>query len=112
MIFPVKAAMGLIGKGNKGGQSDTSKPFHTHDGDSLSGGGTTTTGTTKELGDSRFDPIIGDISRQDPSFMGKNQVDQFSSLIDPSSVDASGRTVLPGETLVQDVDEMGINSLY
>ena len=127
MIFPVKAAMGLIGKGNKGGQSDTSKPFHTHDGDSLSGGGTTTTGTTKELGDSRFDPIKGDVPRQDPSFMGKGQVDSFSSLTDPLGVDRSGRAISSQEldpvgietavnpplaTPVQDVDEIGVNSLY
>ena len=111
-------------RGNQARQLDPTKPGHVHGRDS---GGTTTTGTTKELGDSRFDPIKGDIPRQDPSFMGKGQVDQFSSLIDPSSVDPSGRAISSQEldpvgietamnpplaTPVQDVDEIGVNSLY
>jgi len=83
-------------------QQDISNPGHTHNDNTAVGSGLEGIAGT----------IRGDVPRQDPSFMGKNQVDQFSSLIDPSSVDASGRTVLPGETLVQDVDEMGINSLY
>ena len=68
-------------------------------------------------------------------FMGKSEVNNFSSLTDPLSVDRSGRTVLPGgrpETgdpilnvptssapelgqnpiPVPGVDETGVNSLY
>ena len=65
--------------------------------------------------------------RPDPSFMGKGQVDSFSSLTDPLGVDRSGRAISSQEldpvgietamnpplaTPVQDVDEIGVNSLY
>ena len=75
--------------------------------------------------------IKGDVPRPDPSFMGKGQVDQFSSLTDPLSVDRGGRTIArednstsldpvgikpamnpPLATPTDNIDEQGVNSLY
>ena len=71
--------------------------------------------------------------RLDPSFMGKNQIDDFASLTDPSSVDRGGNVIAPAPTALplsgqvpsdippedafkitprQDIDEMGMNQLY
>ena len=93
----IGAAVAASKKINKGGQSDTSKPFHTHSDDSSSNVG-------PRGGDSRFDnpggggsPVLGEVPRlEDKNIIGKGQVDTFSSLTDPSSVDRSGRTILPG----------------
>jgi hypothetical protein len=76
---------------------DTSKPGHTHGDDSSSNVG-------PKGGDSRFDnpggggsSVLGEVPRlEDKNIIGKGQVDTFSSLTDPSSVDRSGRTILPG----------------
>jgi len=69
--------------------------------------------------------------RPENSFMGKGQVDQFSSLTDPLSVDRGGRTIArednstsldpvgikpamnpPLATPTDNIDEQGVNSLY
>ena len=129
-IGAIGAALG--GKSKNSSQSDTSKPFHTHGGDSPSGGGTATASQNQT-----YEPLSDGGGQQAPVFMGKNEVDNFSSLTDPSSVDRGGRTILPGgrpETgdpisnvptspapeLGQNpipvpnagVDETGVNSLY
>ena len=49
--------------------------------------------------------IKGDIPKPDSNFMGKNQIDSFSSLTDPSSVDRSGRA-----TAVDSLDPVGIKT--
>jgi hypothetical protein len=105
------------GGSKKSPQQDTSKPFHTH-------GDNTAVGSGSE---GIAGAIRGDVPRQDPSFMGKGQVDSFSSLTDPLGVDRSGRAISSQEldpvgietamnpplaTPVQDVDEIGVNSLY
>jgi hypothetical protein len=76
---------------------DTSKPGHTHGDDSSSNVG-------PKGGDSRFDnpggggsSVLGEVPRlEDKNIIGKGQVDTFSSLNDPLSVDRGGRTILPG----------------
>ena len=64
--------------------------------------------------------------RPDPSFMGKGQVENFSSLTTPESVDRSGRAVSSQEldpvgikpamnpplATPIDIDQQGVNSLY
>ena len=75
----------------------------------------------------------GDVSRPDPSFMGKGQMDDFASLTDPSSVDRGGNVIAPAPTALpltgqvpsdippedafkitpqEDIDGMGMNQLY
>ena len=68
----------------------------------------------------------GDVSRLDPSFMGKNQMDNFQSLTDPLAVDRAGRAkssqeldpvgiksaMNPPFATPIDIDKKGINSLY
>jgi len=68
----------------------------------------------------------GDVSRLDPSFMGKNQMDNFQSLTDPLAVDRAGRAkssqeldpvgikpaMNPPLATPIDIDQQGINSLY
>ena len=106
---------------------DTSKPGHTHGGDSSGG--------KQEIQNQTNEPLSDGSGQQSPTFIGKNEVDSFSSLTDPSSVDRSGRTVLPGgrpETgnpilnvptppapelgqvpvPIPGVDETGVQSLY
>ena len=103
---------------------DTSKPGHTHGGDSSGG--------KQEIQNQTYEPLSDGSGQQSPTFMGKNEVDSFSSLTDPSSVDRSGRTVLPGGRPETDlnvptppapelgqvpvpipgVDETGVQSLY
>ena len=81
------------GKSKNSPQKDTSKPFHTHSSDdknSNSGGAN----MGPKGGDSRFDEGLGD---KNDSFMGKNQVGQFSSLIDTSSVSRGGQTIQSGQ---------------
>jgi len=85
----IKSALG--GKSRNSSQKDTSKPFHTHSSDdknSNSGG----TNMGPKGGDSRFD--LGD---RNDSFMGKNQVEQFSGLTDTSSVSRGGQTIQNGQ---------------
>ena len=111
----------------KSQQQDTSNPGHTHGGDSSGG--------KQEIQNQTYEPLSDGSGQQSPTFMGKNEVDSFSSLTDPSSVDRSGRTVLPGgrpETgdpilnvptppapelgqvpvPIPGVDETGVQSLY
>tara|TARA_R110002094_G_scaffold169855_1_gene152107 strand:+ start:134 stop:520 length:387 start_codon:yes stop_codon:yes gene_type:complete len=106
---------------------DTSKPGHTHGGDSSGG--------KQEIQNQTYEPLSDGSGQQSPTFMGKNEVDSFSSLTDPSSVDRSGRTILTGgrpETgdpilnvptppapelgqvpvPIPGVDETGVQSLY
>jgi hypothetical protein len=81
-----------------------------------------------------FASILGKAAKSGFGFMGKSEVNNFSNLTDPSSVDRSGRTVLPGGRPETDlnvptspapelgqnpipvpnagVDETGVNSLY
>ena len=124
-IGAIGAALG--GKSKNSSQSDTSKPFHTHGGDSSGG--------KQEIQNQTYEPLSDGSGQQSPTFMGKNEVDSFSSLTDPSFVDRSGRTVLPGgrpETgdpilnvptppapelgqvpvPIPGVDETGVQSLY
>ncbi len=68
----------------------------------------------------------GDVSRLDPSFMGKNQMDNFQSLTDPLAVDRAGRAqssqeldpvgikpaMNPPFATPIDIDQQGVNSLY
>jgi hypothetical protein len=68
----------------------------------------------------------GDVSRLDPSFMGKNQMDNFQSLTDPLAVDRAGRAqssqeldpvgikpaMNPPLATPIDIDQQGVNSLY
>ena len=104
----IMAGIGKVVKDFKSQQQDPSNPGHTH-------------------GDNTTSAIRGDVPRQDPSFMGKGQVDSFSSLTDPLGIDRSGRAISSQEldpvgietamnpplaTPVQDVDEIGVNSLY
>jgi hypothetical protein len=121
-IAGTMAASGKAAYKFKSGQSDTSKPFHTH----LSS--KETSGSTN-IGN---DPI-SDVPRPDPSFMGKGQMDDFASLTDPSSVDREGNVIAPAPTALplagqtpsdispedafkitprQDIDEIGMNKLY
>ena len=103
---------------------DTSKPGHTHGGDSSGG--------KQEIQNQTYEPLSDGSGQQSPTFIGKNEVDSFSSLTDPSSVDRSGRTVLSGGRPETDlnvptppapelgqvpvpipgVDETGVQSLY
>ena len=106
---------------------DTSKPGHTHGGDSSGG--------KQEIQNQTYEPLSDGSGQQSPTFMGKNEVDSFSSLTDPSSVDRGGRTIRPGgrpetgdSTLnvptppapeigqvpvpIPRVDETGVQSLY
>jgi|TARA_R110002124_G_scaffold60641_2_gene166256 hypothetical protein len=117
----------------KSQQQDTSNPGHTH-GSKDSGGGGGVDPIDNSVASGRG-TVKGDVSRVDsamiaPSFMGKDQVDPFSSLTDPLSVDRSGRTVSrqddsasldpvgiepamnPSLATPVDVDEQGVNSLY
>ena len=107
---------------------DTSKPGHTHGGDSSGG--------KQEIQNQTYEPLSDGSGQQSPTFMGGAQVDNFESISpDPLSVDRSGRTVLPGgrpETgdpilnvptppapelgqvpvPIPGVDETGVQSLY
>ena len=118
----IAAALGgNVAKKFKSGQSDTSKPFHTHS-SSKETSGSTNVGNNP----------IGDVPRPDPSFMGKGQMNDFASLTDPSSVDRGGNVIAPAPTALpltgqtpsdispedafkitprQDIDEIGMNSL-
>ena len=113
-------ARAIGGKSKNSPQQDTSKPFHTHSSgnkNSNSGGGN----MGPKGGDSRFD--LGD---KNDSFMGKDQVDSFSALTTPDSIDRGGRAVDPSaldpvgiEPAMNpplatpiDIDKQGINSLY
>ena len=72
--------------------------------------------------------IKGDVPRPDPSFMGKNQVENFKSLTDPFGTDRSGRAISPDKLdpvgiepamnppmavpTSPNIDDEGVNSLY
>jgi hypothetical protein len=111
----------------KSQQQDTSNPGHTHGGDSSGG--------KQKDQNQTYEPLSDGSGQQSPTFMGKNEVDSFSSLTDPSSVDRGGRTIRPGgrpetgdSTLnvptppapelgqvpvpIPGVDETGVQSLY
>ena len=111
----IAAAGSKAAKKFKSGQEDTSQPFHTHSSSKETSGG------------------ASDVSRPDPSFMGKGQMDDFASLTDPSSVDRGGNVIAPAPTALplagqtpsdispedafkitprQDIDEIGMNKLY
>ena len=108
----------IKGKGNikKGGQSDTSKPFHTHSSESK-----------KQNTGAAPSPSMDPVSLPEPSFMGKNQVDDFKTLTDPLSVDRGGRTVSqpdgldnvgiepamnPAMATPVDIDQQGVNKEF
>ena len=73
------------------------------------------------------DKIRGDVKKE-PSFMGKNQVDDFKTLNNPLSVDRGGRAVSPDKLdpvgiepamnppmavpTLPNIDDEGVNSLY
>jgi hypothetical protein len=118
------AATSKTAKKFKSGQSDTSKPFHTHSSSKDTSGGT-------NVGMERY--TLDNDPRPNPSFMGKGQMDDFASLTDPSSVDREGNVIAPAPTALpltgqtpsdipsedafkitprQDIDEIGMNKLY
>ena len=119
---------GLIGKKSKsGGQSDTSKPFHTHSSESKN----QTAGAAPAPVEKpqTYEPRSDGSGQQAPVFMGKNQTEKFSSLTDTSSVDRGGRTISrPDETdpvgiepamnppmgvpVPPDINQQGVKSLY
>ena len=98
-------------------KQDTSKPGHIHS-------------SEKEKPVYDKPPEVGGVSSDPaPSFMGKNQVDDFKILTDPLSVDRGGRTVAQPDGLDKvgilpamnppmavptspNIDEQGVNSLY
>tara|TARA_R110000772_G_scaffold64665_1_gene144537 strand:+ start:78 stop:464 length:387 start_codon:yes stop_codon:yes gene_type:complete len=117
---------GLMGKKSKsGGQSDTSKPLHTH---SKKAENNTNAVAAGSVGASPPPPSNNPSDLLEPSFMGKGQVEQFSSLTDTSSVDRGGRAMSPDTldpvgikpamnppmaTPIKDVDREGtMNALY
>ena len=74
------------------------------------------------------DKIKGDISRPDPSFMGKKQIDSFKPLTDPLGTDRSGRAISSSNLdpvgikpamnpamavpTTPNIDDEGVNSIY
>ena len=105
-------------------QADTSNPGHTH--------GSKEKRNAAEAQRSNSESVdIGSVSNLG-SFMGKGQVDKFSSFIDPSSIDRSGRAApRPDDSISLDpvgikpamnppmavpvppnVDNQGVQSLY
>ena len=126
-----------IGRGKKSkigqsGQSDTSKPFHTHSGSSGNKNtSATAAGTSATPSTQTYEPR-SDGGQQKPVFMGKGQVDKFSSFTDPSSVDRSGGAAPKPDDSISldpvgietamnppmavpvppDVDKQGVQSLY
>ena len=123
------AVKGLINKAKKiksDRQADTSSPGHTHNSESKE------RRNAAEAKRSDSGSVnIGSMANAS-SFMGKGQVDQFSNLTDPSSVDRGGRTVArPDDSSSLDpvgiatamnppmavpttpnIDEEGVQSLY
>tara|TARA_R110002020_G_C15941847_1_gene744770 strand:+ start:103 stop:504 length:402 start_codon:yes stop_codon:yes gene_type:complete len=116
---------------NKGSQSDTSKPFHTHTSKSNNqNAGAAPVPVEKPQ---TYEPRSDGSGQQAPIFMGAKQVDSFQNISpDPLSVDRGGRTVprpdgmepelnLPappapelGQVPVPppDIDQQGVKSLY
>jgi hypothetical protein len=116
----------------KSGQSDTSKPFHTHSSESknqTAGAVPPPLSPTPQT----YEPRLDGSGQQAPIFMGAKQVDSFQNISpDPLSVDRGGRTVprpdgmepelnLPappapelGQVPVPppDIDQQGVKSLY
>ena len=126
-LFGVLA--GVVKGRNKGGQSDTSKPFHTHSGESKK----QNTGAAPAPAEKpqTYEPRSDGSGQQDPIFMGKKQTEKFSNLTDPLSVDRGGRTISRPDgvdpvgikpamnppmavptTPDRDIDKEGVNSLY
>ena len=111
-LFGSIAGALIGGKSKKSPKQDTSKPLHTHSSKS----------------ENKIESAEGEVSRPDPSFMGKGQVEQFSGLTDTSSVDRGGRAMSPDSldpvgikpamnppmaTPVTDIDREGtMNALY
>jgi len=108
-----KTAASSIGGILGGGQATSDKPIatdHKHSSDS----------SKEEIKNEAISV------RPDPSFMGKGQVENFSSLTAPESVDRSGRAVSSQEldpvgikpamnpplATPIDIDQQGVNSLY
>ena len=127
------ALASVIGGKSKGGQSDTSKPFHTHSG----GSGNQTAGAVPPPpsgpNPQTYEPRSDGSGQQAPVFMGAQQVDNFQNISpDPLSVGRGGRTVSrpdgmepdlnvpapPAPELGQvpvplpDIDQQGVKSLY
>ena len=127
--------MGLFGaisaglfrkKGKGGGQSDTSKPFHTH---SKKAENNTNAVASSNAGGSP-PPSNTPADLPQPSFMGKNQDETFGSLTNPKAeLDRGGRTVTKPEGVdpvgiepamnppmavptQTNIDDEGVNSLY
>ena len=98
-----------IGRGKKSkigqsGQSDTSKPFHTHSGSSGSENASAkAVGTSATSNTQTYEPRSGG-GQQKPVFMGKEQTEKFESLTDPSNIDRSGRAAPRPD----DLDNVGI----
>ena len=127
------AVAAAIGGKNKGGQSDTSKPFHTHSSGSnaKSAGASPTLPITPKP--QTYEPRSDGSGQQAPTFMGAGQVDSFQNISpDPLSVDRGGRTVArpdgqepdlnvpapPAPEIGQvpilppDINQQGVKSLY
>jgi len=117
----------LFGKKAKGGQSDTSKPFHTHSGESKKQNAGAAPAPVEKP--QTYEPRSDGSGQQKPVFMGKGQTEKFSSLTDPSSVDRGGRTISQpegidpvgiepamnppmGVPVPPDINQQGVKSLY
>jgi len=85
------AAVGALKGKSKGGQQDTSKPFHVHS--SSAGKNATAASAGATPSKQTYEPRSDGSGTQDPTFMGKGQTEKFASLTDTSSVDRGGRSV-------------------
>ena len=122
--------MGLFGaisaglfskKGKDGGQSDTSKPFHTHDSSSKNRNQRRTDALASRSNSAsvNLDGVAGATS-----FMGAKQQSDFAKLTNPKAeLDRGGRTITKPEGIdpvgiepamnpPPDIDKEGVNSLY
>ena len=123
------ALAGAIGRKSKGGQSDTSKPFHTHASKSNNQNAGAAPAPAEKP--QTYEPRSDGSGQQQPVFMGKKQTEKFSNLTDPLSVDRGGRTISKPEgvdpvgikpamnppmavpiTPDRNIDQEGVNSLY
>ena len=125
----IKKLKGLLDKAKQKkneAQSDTSNPGHTHGSESKE------KRNAAEAQRSNSESVdIGSVSNLG-NFMGKGQVDKFSSFTDPSSIDRSGRAAPRPDDPISldpvgiatamnppmavpippDVDKQGVQSLY
>ena len=121
------ALAGAIGRKSKGGQSDTSKPFHTHASKSNNQNAGAAPAPAEKP--QTYEPRSDGSGQQQPVFMGKKQTEKFSNLTDPLSVDRGGRTISKQDELDNvgiepamnppmavptspNIDDEGVNSLY